>query len=200
MEKLVDARGKSCPVPVIMTKKEIDARSSGIIRALVDNRVASENIAKLATSLGHSYKTEEVSGEEFHIIIKLGDTKIDQSQKEEPIDKKIKDISLGFSKDIMGSGDETLGAILMKSYIYTVSEVSPYPKIMVFFNTGVNLTCKDSEVLEELIELEKKGVEIISCGTCLDFLGRNEDIAVGSISNMYTIYEKLRETKSNIVL
>ena len=195
MEKIVDARGKSCPVPVIMTKKEIDKLSSGIIRTIVDNEVAKENVSKLVKNLGYEYSIDEKNSEEFHIIVKL-----DENAVIEDISDEFKDMVLGFSKDIMGSGDRKLGEILIKSYIYTVRETTPLPKALLFFNTGVNLTCEDSQVLEDLKYLESKGVEIVSCGTCLDFLNRKEDLGVGSISNMYTIYETLREAASNIVL
>ena len=195
MEKIVDARGKSCPVPVIMTKKEIDKLSSGIIRTIVDNEVAKENVSKLVKNLGYEYSIDEKSSEEFHIIVKLDENAVIEETSDE-----FKDMVLGFSKDIMGSGDRKLGEILIKSYIYTVRETTPLPKALLFFNTGVNLTCEDSQVLEDLKCLESKGVEIVSCGTCLDFLNRKEDLAVGSVSNMYTIYETLREAASNIVL
>lgn len=195
MEKIVDARGKSCPMPVIMTKKEIDNLSSGIIRTIVDNEVAKENISKLVKNLGYEYSIDEKSSQEFHIIIKLDENAVIEEKNDE-----FKDLVLGFSKDIMGSGDRKLGEILIKSYIYTVRETLPLPKALLFFNTGVNLTCEGSQVLEDLKYLESKGVEIVSCGTCLDFLNRKEDLGVGSISNMYTIYETLREAASNIVL
>ena len=195
MEKIVDARGKSCPMPVIMTKKEIDNLSSGIIRTIVDNEVAKENVSKLVKNLGYEYSVDEKSNKEFHIIIKLDENAVIEEKNDE-----FKDLVLGFSKDIMGSGDRKLGEILIKSYIYTVRETLPLPKALLFFNTGVNLTCEGSQVLEDLKYLESKGVEIVSCGTCLDFLNRKEDLGVGSISNMYTIYETLREAASNIVL
>lgn len=198
MEKIVDAREKSCPMPVIMTKKEIDGLDGGNLKVIVDNDVARENVAKLVGSLGYDYKIEEVNLEEFNILVDLGQAS--GLERVEKLDKRLEDLSLGFSKDIMGSGDEILGKILMNSYIYTVSEVEPYPKTMVFFNTGVNLTCKGSELIDDLIKLEEAGVEIISCGTCLDYFNMQDDLQVGSISNMYSIYEKLRKTKSNIVL
>ncbi len=198
MEKIVDARGKSCPMPVIMTKKEIDRADAKRLRVIVDNEIAKENVGKLIASLGHDYKIEEAGSEEFNLLIEL--SQATGQLESEALEAGLEDLSLGFSKDIMGSGDKVLGKILMNSYIYTVSEVEPYPKTMVFFNTGVNLTCKGSDLIDDLRRLEDAGVEIISCGTCLDFFNMQDDLQVGSISNMYSIYEKLRETKSNIVL
>jgi selenium metabolism protein YedF len=107
---------------------------------------------------------------------------------------------IAITADTMGKGNEELGKILIKSFVYTVSETPPYPKTMVFYNGGVRLTCQGSPVLDDLIRLEDKGVEIISCGTCLDFLELKDKLKVGSISNMYTIYEKLREPKNNLII
>lgn len=197
MKNILDARGQECPKPVIMTKKELEDMEKGILTTIVDNEVAKENISKLANSLGLDFTVEEVSQEEYHIHINKGDTIKEEGLS---LSSNLKDMTIGFSSDTMGKGDDQLGKILMKSFIYTVSETKPYPTTMVFFNSGVRLTCEDSEVIDDLIRLENEGVEIISCGTCLDFLNIKEKLKVGSISNMYTIYEKLSNPASNMVI
>lgn len=197
MERVLDTRGQACPIPVIMTKKEIDNSKDGVLKVIVDNEVAKENVSKLVSSLGFQPEVARISDEEFNIKIALGEVKDILSVKE---DTEFKDLVLGFSKDIMGSGDRKLGEILIKSYLFTVRETLPLPKALIFFNTGVNLTCKGSNVLEDIKYLQEQGVEIVSCGTCLDFLNKKEELEVGTISNMYTIYETLREASSNIVL
>lgn len=195
MGKNIDARGMGCPKPVIMTKKELDILGKGTITTIVDNEIAKENLSKLASSLGYSFDVEEKE-EDFYISIsKDGSEVVEVSNNE-----KLKDMTIGISSDTMGSGDKTLGKILMKSFIYTVSETEPYPSTIVFYNTGVKLTIEDSEVLDDLIALEKEGVEIISCGTCLDFLEVKDKLAIGSVSNMYTIYEKLKDRESNLII
>lgn len=196
MGKNIDARGMGCPKPVILTKKELDLLEKGSVTTIVDNEIAKENISKLASSLGYTFDIEE-KDEDFYVCInKDGEANIEKNSEK----SKLKNMTIGISSDTMGSGDKTLGKILMKSFIYTVSETEPYPSTIVFYNTGVNLTVKDSEVLDDLIGLEKEGVEIISCGTCLDFLELKDDLAIGSISNMYTIYEKLKDRESNITI
>jgi selenium metabolism protein YedF len=95
------------------------------------------------------------------------------------------------SSDRMGRGEEELGAILMRSFIYTLTEIEPLPNTLIFFNTGVRLTAEDSPVLEDLRALEAKGVELLVCGTCVEYFGLKERIAAGVISNMYTIAETL---------
>ena len=193
MNKTVDARKKDCPIPVIMTKKELDTDFEGTITTIVDNYVARENVSKLAESQGYEFEVKE-DGEDFHIIIDKTKKNSGEVEKKEDI----ADLTIAFTSNLMGSGDEKLGEILIKSLIYTISETKPYPKYMVFYNSGVKLTCKDSEVLEDLIKLKDAGVEIISCGTCLDFYNIKDDLEVGTISNMYTIYEKLSEVEKNI--
>ena len=197
MNQTIDARNQACPKPVIMTKKQLDTMENGKLTTIVDNEVAKENVSKLVKSLGYDFSIEEKDSDYYiHIdkgIIIDGSPKVVNS-------KELKDMAIGFSSNLMGGGDEKLGKILMQSFIYTVSETKPYPKTLLFYNEGVKLACKESEVLDDLKALEKEGVEIISCGTCLDFLNLKEDLKIGSISNMYTIYEKLREPKNNIII
>lgn len=196
MKKEVDARGQACPKPVIMTKKELDNIDKGIVVTIVDNEVAVGNISKLANSLGYEFQVEKKKEDEYYITITKGEVKeSDFSQiKEDSSDNFV----IAFSSNTMGKGSEELGKILMKSFIYTLTEYEPYPKTMLFYNSGVNLTCEGSEVIDDLKKLESKGVEIISCGTCLDYYGLKEKLQVGEISNMYTIYEKLRNSSNTL--
>lgn len=91
----------------------------------------------------------------------------------------------------MGRGEEELGRILIRAFLHTLTEVSDRPDKMIFFNAGVKLTVGGSEVLEDLHALKNKGVEILICGTCLDYFGLKDKIAVGQVSNMYTIAETM---------
>lgn len=198
MKKEVDGRGLACPKPVILTKKELDSIEEGVVSTIVDNEVAKENVSKLAQSLGYDFQVKQSEDESYYYIdIYKGQVELDGEVDK---DKDLKDMVIAITADTMGKGNEKLGKILIKSFVYTVSETPPYPKTMVFYNGGVRLTCQGSPVLDDLIRLEDKGVEIISCGTCLDFLELKDKLKVGSISNMYTIYEKLREPKNNLII
>lgn len=189
--KEIDARKLACPKPVILTKKELDAMEKGVVCTLVDNKVATENLSRLAESMGLKATVEEV-GEDYKVII----------NKDHAVEVKADDETfvIGVGTNVMGHGDEKLGAILIKSFMYTVSQTAPLPKTIVFFNGGVKLTCEGSEVLEDIKNMADNGVKIISCGTCLDFYGLKEKLQVGEISNMYTIYETLEKADRNIVL
>ena len=197
MKKEIDARGLACPRPVILTKNELDNTKEGIITTIVDNEVAKDNVSKLANSMGYEFKVNQSEDKEYYIHIYKGETSADEVKIEK---SNLKDMTIAISSDTMGQGNEELGKILMKSFIFTVSETAPYPSTLVFYNEGVRLTCEDSPVLDDLKRLEDQGVEIISCGTCLDYLNLKEKLKIGSISNMYTIYESLRDPATNLII
>lgn len=194
--KEIDARGLECPKPVILTKNELDKIEEGKVKTTVDNEVARENLIKLATSINANYEVESLEGGLFTVTIEK------KSIEAENTTKKMVEVDENFviaiQSEHMGRGDDKLAKILIKSFIYTVRETKPYPNTMVFFNSGVKLTVEGSEVLDDLKALEEAGVEIISCGTCLDYFNLKDKLSVGNISNMYTIYEKIRNS-TNVV-
>ena len=91
----------------------------------------------------------------------------------------------------MGNGDPRLGRILMKSFLYSLTQLDELPQTVLFFNGGVRMTTEGSESLEDLKALESQGVEILSCGTCLDFYGLKDKLLVGGITNMYVIAQTM---------
>jgi selenium metabolism protein YedF len=198
MNKEVDARGMSCPMPLIKTKKALESLTEGSVRTIVDNETAKENISKFANSMAYPFTVSESQGDFYIDIfkelkyreIKMMDLEMD------PLPKA--DLVIMISKDYMGEGSEELGRILMKGYLYTLTEVVPLPKTLIFVNSGVNLTCAGSESLTNLRKLEENGVEILSCGTCLDYFKLKSMLMVGGVSNMYTIVEHLNKARNTI--
>jgi selenium metabolism protein YedF len=91
----------------------------------------------------------------------------------------------------MGNGDPRLGRILMKSFLYSLTQLDELPQTVLFFNGGVRMTTEGSESIEDLKALESQGVEILSCGTCLDFYGLKDKLLVGGITNMYVIAQTM---------
>ncbi len=202
----VDARGQLCPKPVILTKKELDKIHSGIVTTIVDNETARDNVSKLANSQGYSFTVDKTKENEYYIRIEKGMVE-NKEEVEENNDQALvcepnffKDLTLAISSDKMGQGDEKLGHLLMKSFIYTVKETSPFPSTMVFYNSGVFLTSEGSEVLDDLKALEDEGVEIYSCGTCLDYYNLKDKLKVGQIGNMYDIYESMKSANNTITI
>ncbi|MBN1628861.1 MAG: sulfurtransferase-like selenium metabolism protein YedF [Thermoleophilia bacterium] len=100
-------------------------------------------------------------------------------------------IVLAISSDEMGRGDDELGQVLLRSHLHTLSEVTPRPDVLVFFNSGVKLAVEGSPALDDLKALAEQGVQILLCGTCLSHFDLKEKVAVGEISNMYTITETM---------
>lgn len=197
MKKEIDARGEACPKPVIMTKKQLDKLESGTVTTIVDNEVAKDNISKLASSYGYSFLIDKTKEDEYYIHISKGEVE-EKDQANVCIPDTFKDVTLAISSDKMGTGSDELGKILMKSFIYTVKETTPWPATIVLYNSGVYLTCEDSDVLDDLQEMARNGVEIISCGACLDYYHLTDKVKVGEIGNMYSIYEKMKNANNTI--
>lgn len=178
----VDAIGQVCPVPIIMTKNALKDIEEGQVEVSVDNRISLENLEKMSREMGYDYSVEE-SGEIFKIVINKMRESVEEREEEENTVVVIDSLH-------MGKGDVELGRILMKGFIYTLSEMETLPKTILFYNEGVKLVIDGAESLQDLKALEERGVEILSCGTCLNFYGITERLGVGAITNMYTIIER----------
>ena len=196
MSKRVDVRGMNCPLPVINTKKALEGMEKGTVTTIVDNEVAKENVLKLAKSMNLEFNVKQSEGNFYIDIFKESQTEATDSESSSPRrDAEDKgDTIILITKDKLGTGSDELGALLMSSYLYTLTEILPYPDSIIFLNGAVNLTVETSGSLEHIKTLEAAGVEILSCGTCLDYFELNDKLAVGSVSNMYTIVEKLNKT------
>lgn len=178
----VDAIGQVCPVPIIMTKNALKNIEEGQVEVSVDNKISLENLQKMSREMGYDYTVEE-SGEVFKIVINKMRESIELRDSEENTVVVIDSLH-------MGKGDLELGRILMKGFIYTLSEMEEVPKTILFYNEGVKLVVEGAESLQDLKALEERGVEILACGTCLNFYELAEKLRVGSVTNMYTILER----------
>lgn len=98
----------------------------------------------------------------------------------------------------MGDGSEELSTKLLKNYIYALTTIDEKPDTMIFYNSGANLVCEGSESIEDLLKLKEDGVEIKTCGTCLDYYGLKDKLVVGDVTNMYDIAETLLKADSVI--
>jgi selenium metabolism protein YedF len=190
----VDARGLDCPQPVIKTRnalRESDALlESGTLTVIVDNDTAQKNVTRMVEKLGHSVQAElRVDGIFLHI---RGEGTVPQELVASQAAPSEGPLVLVVPSEYMGRGEHNeLGHILVRAFFHTLSEVQPLPQSIVFFNSGVKLTAQGSPVLEDLEALAKQGIEILACGTCLEYYGLKERLAVGEISNMYTIAETM---------
>ncbi|MDK2856432.1 MAG: hypothetical protein PWQ86_1645 [Bacillota bacterium] len=203
-EKRVDARGKACPLPVIETKKAIESLTSGRVVTIVDNAVARDNVLKLARSLNLPVDVV-TEGHNFILTITKEGARLDSAPEAETAPVAVAERSgrgtvILVLTDAIGRPVEELGRVLTKSFFYALTESTPAPAAVIFLNGGVRLTTAGSEVISSLKTLEKQGVEILSCGTCLDYLNLKDKLEVGSVSNMFTIVEKLLTAEKVITI
>ena len=189
----VEARGEQCPIPVVKTLKVInEMKEAGTVETHVDNETAVQNLTKLAESKNFKVKSEKI--EDKHFVVTMEVTAPGAAGGEEVpvcIPDRRGNTVYAFGSNCMGLGDDELGATLMKGFIYAVSQLDELPKTMLFYNGGAKLTVEGSASLEDLKSLQAQGVEILTCGTCLNFYGLSEKLAVGEVTNMYSIVEKL---------
>ena len=196
MSITVNALGDVCPIPVVKTIKAINSLSgAGIIETHVDNETSVENLGKLAASKGFASSTEKIDDRHYVVKIEVGEAaSVEESEADAfcPVTpKKKKNIVAVISSNVMGGGSDELGAALMKSFIYALSQQEELPTTILFYNGGPKLSTEESPTLNDLKEMESQGVEILTCGTCLNFYGLTEKLAVGSVTNMYVIVEKM---------
>ena len=157
----VNAMGDACPIPVVKTLQALkELHGAGTIQTLVDNKVAVENLTRLAESKGCTIETAQLGEKEYRVTITVGE------------------------------GDEVLGKILLKGFLFALTQQETLPKTVLFYNGGAAVTCEGSASLEDLQKLESLGVEILTCGTCLNHYGLTEQLRVGGVTNMYVIVEK----------
>ena len=189
MSKVIDARGLSCPEPAIQTGRTL--KDYDEITVIVDDEVAVQNISTGVKKRGYDVQVEK-KGKDFYLHIQKGEETVEED-KAITFSSPSGDTVVLFTSDRIGRGDDELGRILTGALLYSFCEVEPKPQIIIFMNSGVKLVIEGSSVLEDLNKLTAEGVQIFSCGTCLDFFGLKDKIAVGEISNAYTIAETLLE-------
>lgn len=208
MKQLIDARGKQCPVPVIETKKALKEITEGMVEVLVDNEIAVQNLTKMAKQMKLNCSSEKVAVDHYvvHIEVLKSTDEMTQSQssdnlvqnsastiEQNHLETTQETTIVVLSANYMGEGNEELGKVLMKGFIYALTELDKLPKKILLYNSGAKLSIQGSDSLEDLRLLESKGVEILTCGTCLNFYGISDQLAVGSVTNMYAIAESMME-------
>ena len=198
----VNAIGDACPIPVVKTKKAIEALTADeTVVVLVDNETALQNVTKAARTMGFEVQQETVSDKEFKITIQVVKGVAAPAEAAPAAcccEGYKKNVVVAVSSDKMGEGSEELGKVLIKAFFFALTQQDELPGTIIFYNGGVKLSTEGSPVLEDLKNLAAQGVEVISCGTCLNFYQLSEKLAVGEVSNMYDIVEHLR--KADVVV
>lgn len=201
MIKTIDAKGLPCPKPVIEAKKALKDMNEGILEVLVDNEIAVQNLKKLGNYLTLKTKSEKLEEHSFQVVFQVGAQAL-AKENEQAASEEIpqtcqadirSDYVVAIGADHMGEGEGELGRILIKGFLYALTELERLPRTVLLYNGGAKLSVEGSDSLEDLRELEAQGVEILTCGTCLKHYGLEEMLSVGSVTNMYEIVEKMTE-------
>lgn len=188
MAQIVDARGQECPQPVILARRAL--AQSTAVTVIVDNATARENVERMACSLGHPVQVEE-RADGTYVHIGTPDPSAASSAQATVAAPAGGPVVVFVPADTVGRGPEELGALLIRTFFHVLTESSSCPEVILFMNSGVRLVAEGSPVLADLQALEGRGVEILACGTCLEYLDLKDKVAVGRVSNMYTIVETL---------
>lgn len=212
----VDAMGDACPIPVVKAKKALDHATEGtVIEVHVDNEIAVQNLMKMAKSQS-SISQSRKEGER-HFVVRMWMEEgaetleaaleaapksaveaVTEPAREESSPAAAKRPVVVISSATMGVGNDSLGSVLMKGFLYALSKMDSLPEKILFYNGGVKWTTEESETLEDLKSMEAQGVEILSCGTCLDYYRCADKLLVGDVTNMYSIVEAM--TKAGNVI
>lgn len=206
-KKIVDARGLACPLPVVKAKEAVKSfREQGVLTVLVDNEIAVQNLQKFAAQKGMDAAGEKKADKEYEVTIQVppvskAATSVPAAEEDAEVescspDARKKGMLVVLSANVMGTGEEKLGKSLMKAFVFALTKQDILPETILCYNSGAYLTCEGSDSLEDFKALEAEGVNILTCGTCLDFYGIKDKLAVGTVTNMYDIVEKMEQAKT----
>ncbi len=192
----VNAMGDACPIPVVKTKNAIkELAGAGVVEVLVDNEIAVQNLGKMAKQKGYGFQSEKLGEGEYKVTMTVGEAAAQTGVEDIPetcaVPTHKKNVVVAIDSAKMGSGHEELGTVLMKGFIFALTQQDILPSAILFYNGGATLTTEGSASLEDLKNLAAQGVEIMTCGTCLNYYGLSDKLAVGEVTNMYAIVEKL---------
>ena len=199
MTKKIDARGMSCPAPVLQTKAALQEERPGDVRVVVDNAAAQQNVQRFLESQGFETKLAK-EGDDF-VVDGSGDAQAacrPQSVPELSGDQK--KVMVMCATDRIGFGDNALGIKLMINFLRTLKEMEGELWRLVFVNNGVKLTIDDSEVVADLQKYENQGIKILVCGTCLTHFDLLERKQVGETTNMLDIVTAMQNADKVISL
>ena len=195
MEKIIDCRGMACPLPVVNAKKAAEELQPGdILKVLVDNEIAVQNLSRFAEHKGFGVSARKNADKEYAVIMAVSGAAAAEAKAEEivcAVDSRRKGMLVVLSANTMGNGDPKLGTALMKAFVFALTKQDQLPDTILCYNTGAYLSCEGADTLEDLKLLESEGVTVLTCGTCLDFYGLKEKLAVGGVTNMYDIVERM---------
>lgn len=193
----IDCMGQACPIPVVKTLKAlVELAGPGEVVTTVDNKPAVENLTRMAKSKGCEVASEQVADKQWKVTVTAraavtSDDAEGEAAEHCDVVAGPRKVVVQLASATMGIGSDELGAKLIKGFIFSLTQLPELPDTILLYNGGAALSCEGSASLEDLKNLEAAGVKILTCGTCLDFYGLTDKLAVGEVTNMYVIVETL---------
>ena len=200
----IDARGEACPIPVVRTLKALAALGGpGSVETLVDNQIAVQNLTRMGEGKGCAVTSERLGEKEWRVTVTasaalaVSEAEAESATCEVPAPGVVpaapapRNVVVAITSECMGTGDDVLGRKLMGSFVYSLTQLEELPACVLLYNGGAHLSCEGSAALEDLRGLAGAGVEVLTCGTCLDHYGIADTLAVGEVTNMYVIAQRL---------
>lgn len=194
----INALGKACPMPVILTKRAMKEFPNEDLKILVDNKIATQNLTKMADQLGFKTNVEQSGVSSYVVQLTKESTDIESFSQvieqesvllEKETSSQKQPYIVSIHSETIGNGSEELGLTLMKSFFFSLSEQEQLPEKILFYNGGAKLTAKGSPILQDLQAMASDGVEILTCGICVEFFALEDKLMVGEATNMYRIVE-----------
>lgn len=188
MTTTIDARGLTCPAPVLLVKDNIENGEVTSLQVQVDNQASCENVTRFLTTKGFTVSEARDNSDYVLSAVLDGELPTPGPMTELPASTEAAaKIAVVITGDSIGSGDQELGRKLMISYLKTIKEMGDELWHLIFVNKGVTLTVDTSPVLQDLKEYEDSGVIVLACGTCLEHFGLTARKQVGGTTNMLDI-------------
>lgn len=200
----IDARGEACPIPVVRTLKALGALAGpGSVETIVDNEIAVQNLTRMGEGKGCAVSSERTGEKEWRVTVTASEAVAVASGEPEAVTCGVpgadaagaapapRNVVVAITAETMGTGDDVLGRKLMVSFVYSLTQLDELPATIVLYNGGAHLSCEGSPALDDLRGLAESGVEVLTCGTCLDHYGIADTLAVGEVTNMYVIAQRL---------
>jgi selenium metabolism protein YedF len=202
IEHTVDARNMSCPQPLVKAKKALEGMKAGErLRILINNKTSRDNLIRFLSGNGMSPSLSEEGGEYSIEVEKMsGSLAISDTVGYCEPDLSRNGPVIVINHHGMGSGSEELGRVLLQACIFTLKEISPLPSAILCYNAGVLVAAEGSPTVPALKELASRGVNLLLCGTCVDYYELKDKISIGTISNMHEILQLISNSKRVMTL
>ena len=191
----VNAMGKLCPEPVVMTRAELE-KGAEELEVLVDNDIAASNVTRLLEGKGFQVALQR-NGEERKLSAKKvgpGDAPTASSHSMGAT------LAVLVTGNTLGRSDQELGEVLIKGFLGALSKLTTPPAVIAFMNEGVKLALPESSACDHIRDLEKGGAKVLICGTCTNHFGITDKIGVGTVSNMFEILEMVTGADKSLVI